>query len=57
MKIVILCFILINTVFAAEYYAKLEPIESYKVKSAVAGKVVFSNSKIEGFKANNTKII
>ncbi|MAD42641.1 MAG: HlyD family secretion protein [Arcobacter sp.] len=57
MKIVILCFILINTVFAAEYYAKLEPIESYKVKAAVAGKVVFSNSKIEGFKANNTTII
>jgi hypothetical protein len=57
MKIVIFCFILINSVFAAEYYAKLEPIESYKVKAAVAGKVVFSNNKIEGFKANNTTII
>ena len=57
MKIVILCFILINTIFASEYYAKLEPIESYKVKAAVAGKVVFSNTKIEGFKAKNTKII
>ncbi len=57
MKIVIFCFILINSIFAAEYYAKLEPIESYKIKSAVAGKVVFSNTKIEGFKASNSTII
>ncbi|MAC83258.1 MAG: HlyD family secretion protein [Arcobacter sp.] len=57
MKIVIFCFILINSLFAAEYYAKLEPVESYKVKAAVAGKVVFSNSKIEGLKANNSTII
>ncbi|KAB7885378.1 HlyD family efflux transporter periplasmic adaptor subunit [Poseidonibacter ostreae] len=57
MKIVIFCFILINSLFAAEYYAKLEPVESYKVKAAVAGKVVFSNSKMEGLKANNSTII
>jgi len=57
MKILILCFILFNAVFAAEYYAKLEPIESYKVKAAVAGKVIFSNTDIEGFNANNSTII
>lgn len=57
MKIFIFCFILINTLFASEYYAKLEPIESYKVKASVSGKVIYSNSKIEGFKANNSTII
>lgn len=57
MKIVIFCFILINSLFGAEYYAKLEPIESYQVKASVAGKVVFSNSKIEGDKARNSTII
>jgi len=57
MKIFIFCFILVNSLFASEYYAKLEPIESYKVKASVSGKVVYSNSKIEGFKANNSRII
>lgn len=57
MKIVMLCFILINSLFATEYYAKLEPVESFKVKSSVAGKVVFSNSNIEGSKASNSIII
>jgi len=57
MKIVMLCFILINSLLATEYYAKLEPVESFKVKSSVAGKVVFSNSNIEGSKANNSIII
>jgi hypothetical protein len=57
MKIFIFCFILINSLIASEYYAKLEPIESYKVKASVSGKVVYSNSKIEGSKANNSTII
>ena len=43
--------------FASEYYAKLEPIDSFQVKSAVSGKVIYSNSKIEGLKANNSTII
>lgn len=57
MKIFILCFILVNSLIASEYYSKLEAIESYKVKAAVSGKVVFSNTKIEGFKAKNSVII
>ncbi len=57
MKILWICLFTISTMFANEYYAKLEPIESFQVKSAVAGKVIFSNSKIEGLKANNSTII
>ena len=57
MKIFLLSAIMITSIFANEYYAKLEPIESYQVKAATAGKVVFSNSKIEGLQANNTTIV
>lgn len=57
MKYFLLSFILTGSLFASEYYSKLEPIESYEVKSSVSGKVIFSNSDIEGKKANNTKII
>ena len=57
MKILTLFLLTITTIFASEYYAKLEPIESYQIKSAVSGKVIYSNSKIEGLKANNSTII
>ena len=57
MKIIWTILLLVSSVFANEYYAKLEPINSFQIKSAVAGKVIFSNSKIEGLKANNSTII
>ena len=57
MKILGIFLFAITTIFASEYYAKLEPIESYQVKSAVSGKIIYSNSKIEGLKANNSTII
>ncbi len=43
--------------FANEFYAKLEPVESFKIKAAVSGKVIFVNDAIEGKKAKNSKII
>lgn len=43
--------------FANEYYSKLMPYETYSVKSAVSGKVVFVNTKLEGSNANNSTII
>uniref|UniRef100_UPI00404860DD hypothetical protein n=1 Tax=Aliarcobacter sp. TaxID=2321116 RepID=UPI00404860DD len=57
MKILMICLFTITSIFANEYYAKLEPLESYSIKSAVSGKVIYSNSKIEGLKANNSTII
>ena len=57
MKIFWLFILTITSIFANEFYAKLEPVESYQVKSAVSGKVIFSNTKIEGMKANNSTII
>lgn len=57
MRILGLLFITITAIFANEYYSKLEPIESYQVKSAVSGKVIYSNPEIEGLKAKNSTII
>ena len=57
MKILWVFLFAFSAVFANEYYAKLEPIDSFQVKSAVSGKVIYSNSKIEGLKANNSTII
>jgi len=57
MKYILCLFLIISTSYSNEFYAKLEPIETYIVKSAVSGKVIFSNNKIEGLSANNTKVI
>ena len=57
MKIIWICLLSISTIFASEYYAKLEPIDSFQVKAAVSGKIIYSNSEIEGLKANNSTII
>ncbi len=42
MRILWVFLFAISAVFANEYYAKLEPIESYQVKAAVFGKVIYS---------------
>ena len=57
MKIVWICLLTISTIFASEYYAKLEPVDSFQIKSSVSGKIIYANSKIEGFNANNSTII
>ena len=57
MRYLLIVLVFLSGSFASEYYAKLEPIESFQVKSAVSGKVIYSNENIEGKKASNTKII
>jgi len=57
MKYILGLFLIINTVYGNEFYAKLEPLQTYIIKSSVSGKVIFSNDKIEGLSANNSKII
>jgi len=57
MRYLLVVLVMLSSAFATEYYAKLQPIESFEVKSSVSGKVIFSNNKIEGKKAKNTKII
>jgi len=57
MRILLVCLFSISAVFAQEFYAKLEPIESYMVKAAVSGKVIYSNKNVEGTKAKNSTIV
>lgn len=57
MRILAISLLFINLLFANEYYAKFEPIDSFKVKASVAGKVIYTNDKIEGFNANNSTIV
>lgn len=57
MKILWFVFFSISIVFANEYYAKLEPYESYKVKASVSGKILYTNLDIQGKKSNNSTIV
>lgn len=57
MKKICLLMFLSLCVYANEYYAKLEPIHSYAVKSAVSGEVIFANEAIEGKKAHDSVIV
>lgn len=57
MRILLVCLLSVSAMFAQEFYAKLEPIESYMVKAAVSGKVIYSNEKVEGSNAKNSTII
>lgn len=57
MRYILLSAFLINSLFAMEYYAKLEPVNSYIIKSSVNGKVIFTNDEIEGKQASNSIIV
>ncbi len=46
-----------SSVFAIEYYSKIEPINIYSVKSAVSGSVVFVNKDIESKQIKYANII
>lgn len=57
MKYIFVLLFLVNSLFAYEFYAKLEPVNSYKIKAATNGKVIYVNNKIEGKQANNSKVV
>ena len=57
MKIIFTVLLLISTVVADVYYAKLEPVNSYIIKSSVSGKVIYTNEQIEGKNAKNDIIV
>lgn len=57
MKILFVVFIGISTLFANEYYAKIEPVQSYTIKAATSGEVIYTNEAIEGEFASNSVIV
>lgn len=57
MRIGLVFLFFVVQVFATEFYAKLEPINTYVVKSSVSGEVIYTNDKLEGEFAKNSTII
>lgn len=56
-KVLSSLLILSSLTLASEYYSKLEPVESYNIKSSVSGKVLYVNSQVEGkFVVNDTLV-
>jgi TfoX/Sxy family transcriptional regulator of competence genes len=57
MRYIVSFLVLVSSVLANDYYAKLEPIYTYNIKSSVAGKVIYTNDKLEAKIANNSVIV
>ncbi len=57
MKIISAIIFLSVFVNATDYFAKLEPLETYNIKSAVSGQVIFTNDNIEGSISHNSIIV
>lgn len=45
------------SILADIYYAKIEPLESYSIKAATNGEVIFSNTNLEGKIAENEVVV
>jgi len=56
-KILLSLLILSSFSFAIEYYAKIEPINTYEIKSSVSGKVEFVNKDYEAKNTKNTLVL
>jgi hypothetical protein len=56
-KTISLLVLLSSILTAGEYYAKLNPLHTYTVKSAVNGQIKFVNNDIESQKAINSTIV
>lgn len=57
MKKIVLLVSLTSYMVAQSYYAKIQPVNSYSIKSNVSGKVILSNVALEGEKANNSVVV
>ncbi len=58
MKRILSGLVLLSTIsFATEYFAKVEPINIYNIKSSVSGKIIFVNTSLESKKVNNKVIV
>jgi len=56
-KIITFFAIISSSVYANQYYAKLNPINTYDIQSSVSGQVVFVNNEIKSQNAQSSKIV
>ena len=57
MKYIISLVLVVTSLFSQEYYAKVEPIHTYNIKSSVSGKVIFANTNLEASIVKDTVVI
>ena len=58
MKKIVSGLLLLSSIsFATSYFAKVEPINSYTVKSSVSGKVIYANNSIESQTVSDELIV
>ena len=57
MKILLLLFLCVHSIFANVYYAKVEPYELRKISSSVSGEVLLSDENMLGKKLTNRPYI
>jgi len=57
MKILLLFFLFVHSIFANVYYAKVEPYELRKISSSVSGEVLLSDENMLGKKLTNRPYI
>jgi len=57
MKFIFLLALFANIILANTYYAKVEPINTYNIKSSVSGKVIDVNNNIEASIVKNNYIV
>lgn len=57
MKYAILISFLFTNIFANDYYAKVEPINTYNIKSSLSGKVIYTNENSEAREVKNEIIV
>jgi multidrug resistance efflux pump len=58
MKKIVSGLLLLSSIsFATSYFAKVEPINSYNIKSSVSGKVIYANSALESKAVNNAMVV
>jgi hypothetical protein len=56
-NLIVFLFFTTATLFANEYYAKVEPIHTYKVKASVSGMVDYVNKDLESKSFKESKLI
>ena len=56
-KLLVFLFVTTVTLYANEYYAKVQPIHTYEVKASVSGKVDFVNKDLESKYLEKSELI
>jgi hypothetical protein len=57
MRVIALSFAFISSIYASEFYSKIEPINKYQIKSQVTGKVLQAKTELEGKQINSALVL